>query len=139
MYKIFIAILAVTFLLNISNNIYAEDNQFTTGIDHCLNNATEYVEFTACYSEAASYWDNFLNENYQKVVDLCNNDNGNGEQCLKILRNAQRSWLAYRDGMIKTIYEIMGNGQVTEMQAAEFLYSSTQDQALILGTLASLP
>ncbi|MDR1051601.1 MAG: DUF1311 domain-containing protein [Deltaproteobacteria bacterium] len=137
MYKIVVAIFTLTFLLN-SNIIYAEDNEFTTGIEHCLNNATEYIHFTACYSEAASYWDNFLNENYQNVVDLCNND-GNGEQCLKTLRNTQQNWLAYRDGMIKTIYEIMGNGQVTEMQAAEFLYSSTKDQALILGTLASLP
>jgi uncharacterized protein YecT (DUF1311 family) len=79
--------------------LFAQEDSSTPGFEACLKNSSE-LNYNDCYENAIAYWDKLLNENYKKIKNICKQTK-NETYCLSILLSTQRSWLAYRDGMVK--------------------------------------
>jgi uncharacterized protein YecT (DUF1311 family) len=137
--RLILLLVSVFFLCLFSNiTVFADNNAPTPGLNSCLENSSDYIEYANCYSNAKDYWDKILNDNYKKAKNMCSKSEDE-KDCLQLLLKTQRSWLAYRDGSITIFYKLMGPGHIADMHVSEFLYTVTKQQAQILGSFENLP
>jgi uncharacterized protein YecT (DUF1311 family) len=97
-------------------------------IDTLLQRCTDKNDSTygmlQCISQANQQWDHVLNRNYQRLMHTLS-----PEQQTPV-RNAQRQWIAFRDGQIKAIQAIYDRqGTLWGVIASEKVMDLTKDQA----------
>lgn len=103
------------------------ESEFGEAYDRCMSEAVSTVDMRKCSQAAYELWDKKLNENYQKAMRSGSEEDG------KILRDAQRAWLAYRDKMVRALNGPLSCGGTMDALIVDgFVLSLTRDQALYL-------
>jgi uncharacterized protein YecT (DUF1311 family) len=136
----FLKTFVIVFFLCLSSNalLFADDEHPTPGLDACLAKAEgRTFDLKDCYQAAYEYWDIILNDKYKEVKAQCSVA-PDPKECSQTLLSAQRGWLAYRDGFSTLLYDPYG-GTIARMEAIEFLYTATKNQALLLDRVTINP
>jgi len=88
-------VLIVLLAFAVAHPVAAEQTPAPEDIDStyqaCLDNASGNLAMITCTDTAASAWDKILNANYKAASAALDDKNR------KLLREAQRKWLHYRD------------------------------------------
>ena len=103
------------------------ESEFGEAYDRCMAEAMSTVDMRECSQAAYELWDRKLNENYQKAM------RSSSEEDRKVLREAQRAWLAYRDKMVRALNGPLSCGGTMDALIVDgFVLSLTRDQAIYL-------
>ena len=87
-----------------------------------------YAE-TYCYSREVDYWDQRLNETYQRQQQSYRSDN---PALANALRDLQRAWIVYRDARCQAVLEDWGEGTGRTPAFAQCLMQTTAEQVMFL-------
>jgi uncharacterized protein YecT (DUF1311 family) len=82
------------------------------------------VQLVECLEKKTREWDARLNNAYQTLLREL------GPERRQVLREAQRSWMNYRDANCH--FYAIGPGSISKVEAAECIRNMTQDRALEL-------
>ncbi len=86
-----------------------------------------------CHGKVIDYWDKRLNAAYRKVRKNCET-----EQCPKMLQDAERAWIKYRDLMTQAAGEAVGGYEAKQFMIdaqEQTIYLATKHQAIVLEKL----
>ena len=86
-----------------------------------------------CQDRVVAWWDTRLNVAYQKQKKQCST-----AECPKLLQEAERAWIRYKDLMVQAAYEVAGGREAkqTAIEAGEHVrYQLTKQQALLLESI----
>lgn len=128
MLKTFVTSLICFFLLA-GGSIRADE--LAPGFDECEGKAQSTADNLECLSQAYTYWDNILNENFKVAKDACS-EAERPKICVSDLVKAQRLWIQYKDTMSAVIMELNGGGSLSRILANSFLARETKKQAKLL-------
>jgi len=117
--------LALSIAFVLSGHAYGQSAE--SGVDHwygqeykqCDGSTQEIVE---CVGRLHQEWDRRLNEAYKQFAA--------GGERTKLLRDAQRKWIAYRDANCD--WYAAGEGTIARIEAVTCAYVLTRDRALEL-------
>lgn len=84
-----------------------DENPIDSICESCIEENPHTQGVIVCYANAAAAWDSLLNAEYSSVMLQLNS-----EQQGK-LREAQRSWISFRDDMFTSFYYIYGKNSGT--------------------------
>lgn len=105
--------------------------ELAPGFDECEGKAQSTADNLECLSQAFSYWDNILNENFKVAKDACS-EAERPKTCVSDLVKAQKLWIQYKDTMSAVIMELNGGGSLSRILANSFLARETKKQAKLL-------
>lgn len=113
-------------------------------IQKCYDNAMSDFDLVDCNDVEAKFWDKVLNDNYKMAMRGCTlvaQDNFEGteakkfeENCKKQLKDTQRTWIKYRDGMAKVQCDLFPDfgGTLQQVGCASAYNDLVKEQALKL-------
>lgn len=128
MRKALIISLTCLFLLA-GNSVKAEE--LAPGFDECEGKAQSSADNLECLSQAYTYWDNILNENFKVANDACS-EAERPKVCVANLVKAQRLWIQYKETMASVVMDLNGGGSLSRILANSFLARETKKQAKLL-------
>lgn len=128
MRKALITSLTCLFLLAVSS-VKAEE--LAPGFDECEGKAQSSADNLECLSQAYTYWDNILNENFKVAKDACS-EAERPKVCVANLVKAQRLWIQYKETMASVVMDLNGGGSLSRILANSFLARETKKQAKLL-------
>ncbi len=118
-------------LLLVSGVAHAETEELAPGFDACTEKAQSTADNLDCLSEAFTYWDKILNDNFAVSKDACS-EVEKPKQCVADLLKAQRLWIQYKEEMAAVIMELNGGGSLSRLLANSFVVRETKKQAKLL-------
>lgn len=95
---------------------------------------------TKCTLAEAAIWDDFLNEEYQKLIRYFDENDlpgpsASSEELITSLREAQRAWIAFRDADCWLRYKINQAGTIRSVVSSYCHLDMTARRALVLRDL----
>ncbi|RWR01077.1 hypothetical protein ED28_16655 [[Pantoea] beijingensis] len=109
----------------------AASTQIDTALQSCLNKETTTKDMSQCYATATQAWDKEMNTQYNALIAKLDSNQQ------KLMRNAQRDWLKYRDSMANasTTWLSQSQGTISSVTAASQQLVVVKSQALVLKSL----
>ena len=129
--KSFFAAAAACALLGFHAECLAEE-ELAPGYGACIGRASgSSAGMLQCGSEAFAYWDKKLNASYKKAMDRCPD-----ESCRKNLKDAERAFVKYKEGMQDMVLR-QDNGFDVRLESQLFGIEATRRQARLLEYIAA--
>ena len=107
----------------------AAEEELAPGFNACMQRGYSTANMVECYNSAYEYWDKILNKNYKKAMKNCDEDGT--PECKAKLKQAQRSWIQYKESMSDYIVS-SSDGSISRVNAISFLAEETKKQAKML-------
>jgi len=110
MKKFILIISTIMYLFSFSLSLAQEakkEHPIDAWLTKCFDQDSSTVAMRECSHKAYAMWDKELNKNYQNLMKALSPEGK------KLLKNAQLSWIKFRDQEFKLNDEIMGSKQGT--------------------------
>lgn len=126
--------LGVSFLV-VQPSLAQEEEELAPGYNACIADSG-YSDFAMldCVSSAYSYWDKVLNQNYKLAMQGCQ-DSEDPAKCRQILRQAERHFVAYKEGITDYLMLAAGGSAMGSLDRVSINYTLvllTRQQAKVL-------
>lgn len=140
-------VLASAVAVQFAGMAQAADPTPPAAIQKCYDNAMGDFDLVECINAETEFWDKLLNDNYKKAMRGCTSF-AQGyftgaevkdveAKCKKQLKDTQRTWIKFRDGMsgIQCEYSFNYGGTLQRVECASAYNELVKEQALRLGRL----
>ncbi|MDM8559702.1 lysozyme inhibitor LprI family protein [Candidatus Parabeggiatoa sp. HSG14] len=95
-------LVAISLSLTMAVSVAQEKHPIDNLEEACLDKSNITVDMMNCHNQAYEMWDSELNQVYKSLMKKLDKPGK------KVLRNAQRAWLKYRDAEMETIDAVYG-------------------------------
>ena len=113
----------------------AKEDELAPGFNQCMEQSGGITAaMNDCVSDAYAYWDKQLNVNYKQAMGACS-DSMAPQACRQSLKQAERSWIAYKDNMSTYLVNKYGAeaiGSLDLLNIKIFVVEQTRRQAQLL-------
>lgn len=128
-----ITIFSMAAIFSLTQTAIAAEEELAPGFNKCMEESEGVTaNMRECLSNAYEYWDKKLNLNYKQALKNCPNDT-----CIIELKQMQRSWNKYKEGMSKMIlnYGMNAGGTLASIESYDFVVRLTKEQTKLLEDL----